>query len=155
MDTTITQELQDIDSVDISLSPKFKEYTFGDRLRKSRIELGLSISEVVRLCNVTNSIISGYECNRYYPTKEVLNLLSSKFDIEYLCIEGYTKLIYKFNEFLDRLNSFIKENNYTRLDATNKLGVSRSLFRFWFTGGTISINTYNRIEYNLKKYNLL
>ena len=104
MDTTITQELQDIDSVDISLSPKFKEYTFGDRLRKSRIELGLSIPEVAKLCNVTNSVISGYECNRYYPTKEVLNLLASKFDIEYLCVEGYTKLIYNFDKFWISLN---------------------------------------------------
>ena len=69
----------------------------------------------------------------------MLNLLSSKFDMDYLCMEGYTKLIYNFNHFLDKLNSFIKENNYTRLDAANKLGVSRSLFRFWFTGGTISI----------------
>ena len=70
-------------------------------------------------------------------------------------MEGYTKLIYNFDKFLENLNSFIKENNYTRLDSANKLGVSRSIFRFWFNGGTISVNTYNRIKYNLQKYNLL
>jgi len=56
----------------------------------------LSILEVAELCNVTKSVISGYECNRYNPTKEVLNLMSSKFDIDYICMEGYTKLVYKF-----------------------------------------------------------
>lgn len=137
------------------MSPKFKEDTFGYRLRKSRIELGLSIPEVANLCNVTNSIISGYECNRYYPTKEVLNLLSSKFDIEYLCIEGYTKLIYNFDEFLDKLKLWINENNYTLEIAANKLGISRSLFRYWFNGGVIRIGLYNKIKYMLEKYNLI
>ncbi|WP_442971636.1 helix-turn-helix domain-containing protein [Romboutsia timonensis] len=56
----------------------------GERLRKSRLELGLSIPEVAELCNVTKSVISGYECNRINPTKDVLDLLCSKFDIYYL-----------------------------------------------------------------------
>lgn len=155
LDTTITQELKDIDSVDISLSPNFKEDTFGDRLRKSRIELELSISEVAKLCNVTDSVVSGYECNRYYPTKEVLVLLSSKFDIEYLCTEGYTKLVYNFDNFLDTLKLWINKNNYTSEVASNKLGVSRSLLRYWFNGGVISISTYNKIYNNLHYHNLL
>ena len=90
-------------SIDCSefIEEKLTDNTFGERLRKSRLELGLSIPEVADLCNVTKSIISGYECNRFNPTKEVLNLLSSRFDMEYLCMEGYTKLVYKFDEFLD------------------------------------------------------
>ena len=129
--------------------------TFGERLRKSRLELGLSIPEVASLCNVTKSIISGYECNRYNPTKEVLNLMSSKFDMDYLCMEGYTKLVYNFDEFLDKLSLWINENNLTRADAATKLGISHGLFRFWFNGGVISISTYNKINHNLKAYKLL
>ena len=129
--------------------------TFGERLRKSRLELGLSIPEVASLCNVTKSIISGYECNRYNPTKEVLNLMSSKFDMDYLCIEGYTKLVYNFDEFLDKLSLWTNENNLTRADAATKLGISHGLFRFWFNGGVISISTYNKINHNLKAYKLL
>ena len=79
------------------IEKKLTDNTFGERLRKSRLKLGLSIPEVARLCNVTKSIISGYECNRYNPTKEVLNLMSSKFDMDYLCMEGYTKLVYNFD----------------------------------------------------------
>ena len=92
-------------SVDCSefIQEKLTDNTFGERLRKSRLELGLSIPEVADMCNVTKSIISGYECNRFNPTKEVLNLLSSKFDMDYLCMEGYTKLVYNFDEFLDKL----------------------------------------------------
>ena len=86
-------------SVDCSefIQEKLTDNTFGERLRKSRLELGLSIPEVADMCNVTKSIISGYECNRFNPTKEVLNLLSSKFDMDYLCMEGYTKLVYNFD----------------------------------------------------------
>lgn len=137
------------------IEEKLTDKTFGERLRKSRLELGLSIPEVAELCNITKSIISGYECNRYYPTKEVLHLLSSKFDMDYLCIEGYTKLVYHFDEFLYKLSLWIDENNLTKEDAANKLGISRGLFRFWFDGCVISISTYNKIKHNLKKYNLL
>ena len=144
-------------SVDCSefIEKKLTDNTFGERLRKSRLELGLSISEVAELCNVTNSVISGYECNRYNPTKEVLILLSSKFDMDYICMECYTKLVYNFDEFLDNLSLWIKENNLTKEDAANKLGISRGLFRFWFNGGIISISTYNKIDHNLKTYKLL
>ena len=144
-------------SIDCSefIEEKLTDNTFGERLRKSRLKLGLSISEVANLCNVTKSIISGYECNRYNPTKEVLDLLSSKFDMDYLCMDGYTKLVYNFDEFLDNLSLWIKENNLTKEDAANKLGISRGLFRFWFNGGIISISTYNKIKDSLNKYNLL
>ena len=144
-------------SIDCSefIEEKLTDNTFGERLRKSRLELGLSIPEVADLCNVTKSIISGYECNRFNPTKEVLNLLSSRFDMEYLCMEGYTKLVYKFDEFLDKLSLWIKENNLTKEDASSKIGISRGIFRFWFNGGVISISTYNRIQDNLKKYDFL
>ena len=144
-------------SVDCSefIEEKLTDNTFGERLRKSRLELGLSISEVAELCNVTKSIISGYECNRYNPTKEVLDLLSSKFDMDYLCMECYTKLVYNFDEFLDKLSLWINENNLTRAGAASKLDILHRLFRFWFNGGVISINTYNKIDHNLKTYKLL
>ena len=144
-------------SVDCSefIEEKLTDNTFGERLRKSRLKLGLSICEVADLCNVTKSVISGYECNRYNPTKEVLTLLSSKFDMDYLCMEGYSKLVYNFDEFLDKLSLWITENNLTRADAATKLGISHGLFRFWFNGVIISISTYNKIQNNLKKYNLL
>lgn len=136
------------------IEKRLSDETFGERLRKSRLELGLSISDVANLCGVTKSIISGYELGRYYPSKEILILISSKFNIEYLCMEGYTKLVYKFDNFLDKVNLWIKDNNYTRAEAANKLGVSKTLFRFWFNGGIISISTYEKIKDNLKNYNL-
>ena len=144
-------------SVDCSefMQEKLTDNTFGERLRKSRLELCLSILEVAELCNVTKSVISGYECNRVNPTKDVLDLLSSKFDMDYLCMEGYMKLVYNFDEFLDKLSLWIKENNLTKEDAASKLGISRGLFRFWFKGCVIKISTYNKIKGNLRKYNLI
>lgn len=75
--------------------------------------------------------------------------------MDYLCSEGYTKLVYNFDEFLDKLSLWIKKNNLTKENAANKLGISRGLFRFWFKGCIININTYNRIKDKLIKYNLL
>lgn len=140
-------------SVDCSdfLKNKLSDSTFGDRLRKSRLELGLSISDVASLCEVTNSVISGYELVRYMPTKDILDKLSSKFDMDYLCMEGYTKLIFNFDEFLDKLILCIYENNLTKKDATDKLGISRGFFRFCFNGGVISISTYNKINIARKR----
>ena len=137
------------------IEEKLTDNTFGERLRKSRLKLGLSIPEVAELYNVTKSVISGYECNRYNPTKEVLDLLYYKFDMDYLYINSYTKLVYNFDEFLDKLSLWIEKNNLTKEDAASKLGISRGLFRFWFNGCVIKISTYNKIQKNLKKYNLL
>lgn len=144
-------------SVDCSgfLENKLTDDTFGQRLRKSRSELGLSISDVAILCGVTNSIISGYELERYMPTKDTLDKLSSKFDMDYLCMDGYTKLIYNFDEFLNNLSLWINKNNLTKEYAANKLGVSRSIFRYWFNGGVIKVSTYKKINANFKKYQLL
>ena len=144
-------------SVDCSdfLENKLTDDTFGQRLRKSILELGFSICDVANLCGVTNSVISGYELERYMPAKDILDKLSSKFDMDYLCMEGYTKLIFNFDVFLDKLNNWINENNLTKEDAANKLGISRGLFRFWFNGGVISIGTYNKIKNNLLKYKLI
>lgn len=144
-------------SVDCSefIEEKLTDNTFGERLRKSRFKLELSIPKVAGLCNVTKSVIIGYECNRFNPTREVLNLMSSKFDMDYLCMDGYTKLVYNFDEFLDKLSLWINENNLTRADAATKLGISHGLFRFWFNGGVISISTYNKIKFNIYKYNLI
>ena len=114
----------------------------------------MSIPEVTELCNVTKSVISWYEYNIVNPTKDVLNLLSSRFDMNYICMEGYTKLVYNFDEFLYKLSLCIKENNLTKEDAASNLGISRGLFRFWFNGGVISISTYNKTQNNLRKYNL-
>lgn len=142
----------EFDSISVSIDcsefieEKLTNDTFGERLRKSRLKLGLSIYDVAKLCNVTDSVISAYECNRYNPTKEVLTLLSSTFDMDYLCMDGYVKLVYNFDEFLDKLHLWISENNLTREEAANKLGISRGLFRFWFNEGIIKISTYNIIK---------
>ena len=89
------------------------------------------------------------------PTKDILNKLSSKFNIDYLCVDGYTKLISNFDEFLDRIKLWIEKNNLSKSDAATKLGVSHGLFRFWFNGGIIKISTYNKVKNNLEKFKLI
>lgn len=101
-----SSELKDINTIntmglnytDLTTS-KLKEHTLEDRLRKSRLELGLSICEVVGLYHVTKSVISGYDLNGYTPTKEVLKLLYYTFNMDYLCMDVYTKIVYNFDKF--------------------------------------------------------
>jgi DNA-binding XRE family transcriptional regulator len=152
-------ELEDINSVGINYTglttPELKEDTFGQRLRKSRVELGLTIRDVADICDVTPSVVDGYELARYYPSKEVLDKLSSTFDINYLCRDGYTNLILNYDKFLEKLNIWIAENNLTRKDAATKLEVSPALIKYWFKGGVMRIYLYNKIRDNLDHYSLL
>ena len=154
-----SSELKDVDSVDINYTdlttPELKENTFGQRLRKSRLELGLSVKDVADICKITPSVVNGYELERFYPSKEILYLLSSTFNVNYLCSDGYTNLILNYDIFIENLKIWISDNNFTTQIAADKLGVSRSLLRFWFNGGTMRISLYNKIKGNLAHYNLI
>jgi len=109
----LSSELEDINSVGINYinltTPDIREDTFGQRLRKSRLELGLTIRDVADLCGVTPSVIDEYELGRYYPSKDILDKLSSTFDVNYLCRDGYTNLILNYDKFLEKLNIWIVE----------------------------------------------
>lgn len=154
-----SSELKDVDSVDINYTdlttPELKKNTFGQRLRKSRLELGLSVKDVADICKITPSVVNGYELERFYPSKEILDLLSSTFNVNYLCSDGYTNLILNYDIFIENLKIWISDNNFTTQIAADKLGVSRSLLRFWFNGGTMRISLYNKIKGNLAHYNLI
>jgi len=84
-----------------------------------------------------------------------LDSLSSTFDVNYLCSDGYTNLILNYDIFLEKLKIWISDNNFTTQIAADKLGVSRSLLRFWFNGGTMRISLYNKIKENLYNNNLI
>ena len=84
-----------------------------------------------------------------------MDSLSSTFDVNYLCSDGYTNLILNYDIFLEKLKIWIADNNFTTQIAADKLGVSRSLLRFWFNGGTMRISLYNKIKENLYNNNLI
>lgn len=47
--------------------------------------------------------------------------------MDYLCMEGYTKLLYNFDKFLDKVNIWIKDNGYTQAEAaTISLGLLKA-----------------------------
>ena len=115
----------------------------------------MTIEDVATLCSVTKSVIDGYELNRFYPSIEILNLLSKKFELSYLCRDGYTKTLLEYDKFIERIKFWISTNELTQQDAADKLGVSRTLLRFWFNGCVIRSDTYHRIVHNLEKYNLI
>ena len=115
----------------------------------------MTMEEVASLCGVTKSVINGYELNRCYPSIQVLELLSKKFNLCYLCKDGYTKTILNHKTFIENINTWIDTNNLTQQEAADKLGVSRSILKFWFNGSVIRSSTYYKILENLNKYNLI
>lgn len=148
----LTDELVDVKEISIDYkeltASKFNEDTFGGRLRKSRIESGLAIGDVTDVCGVTNSVVSGYELDRYFPSKEV-------FDIEYLCRDDYTELLWNFERFLYNLKKWKDDNGYKRKDVASKLGVSPALINYWYNGGVIKASLYDKIRTNIERYNLI
>ena len=156
---TPSSNLKDIDKIYLNYTelttPILTEDTFGERLRKSRLELGLQIKDLAKICGVTPSVISGYEVGRYYPSKEILYKLSSTFNIEYICKNGFTHILLNYNIFLENLKSWIKTNKLVRKDAASKLGVSPGTIKYWLNGGIITLNLYNKIKENLYKYKLI
>ena len=89
--------------------------------------------------------------NRFFTSVST----SSTFNVNYLCSDGYTNLILNYDIFIENLKIWISDNNFTTQIAADKLGVSRSLLRFWFNGGTMRISLYNKIKGNLAHYNLI
>lgn len=134
---------------------KIDESTFAGRLRKSRLDNNLEIKDLANICNVTNGVISGYEVGRYYPTIDTLKLIAKYFDIDYICSDGYTYLIWNYSIFLNNLKQWINNNNLTREEAANLLGITRGTFRFWFNGSVIKYKTYCKIKDNLIYYELI
>ncbi|TNE64221.1 MAG: XRE family transcriptional regulator [Bacteroidetes bacterium] len=51
--------------------------TLGDHLRKTRLDRGLSQSELARLLNVTTDTITGWELNRHEPTAKLAKRISN------------------------------------------------------------------------------
>lgn len=89
------------------------------------------------------------------PSKYILDKLSEEFDIEYLCRDGYTRILFNFDIFLNVLSKWMDDNRYSKKQASCILGISHSLLRFWYNGTVIRKKTYDKIETNLIKYNLI
>ncbi|WP_195251917.1 helix-turn-helix domain-containing protein [Romboutsia sp. 1001713B170207_170306_H8] len=136
------------------IKDEINENTFGGRLRKSRLDKNLDIKDLSSICNVTNSIISAYEVGRYYPSISILKLLSEYFDINYLCRDGYTHLVWNYDNFINSLKLWIKNNNFTMDKSAKLLGVTHGSLRFWFNGSIMSYATYNKIKNNLIYYRI-
>lgn len=118
-------DLKDINSVGIEYtdltSPKLGKTHFVERLKKSGIELNLQIKDIAYIYDVTPSVISGYEAERYYPSKDIIYKLSYTFDMEYLCKDGFTHILLNYDIFLDNLCLWIKNSNLLREDDVSNL----------------------------------
>jgi len=72
--------------------------TLGDHLRKTRLDRGLSQSEIARILNVATDTVTGWEVNRYQPSlrlaKAIIAFLGYiPFEIENLpLVDSFTTL---------------------------------------------------------------
>ena len=131
------------------------EDTFGQRLKKLRLSMGLSQYELGNKIGMQHSMIGSYERDEFYPTLDSINKLSIVLDIDILCSEGYSKFLIKSSTFKDRLFKWRLENNLTKRSASKLLGISERGYSLWEDGAIMNINTYYKIEDKLLINNLL
>ncbi|RDY22843.1 XRE family transcriptional regulator [Romboutsia maritimum] len=142
-------------NINIDMKQDYDENTFNGRLRKSRIENNISIQDLASMIGVTKSLVSAYEVGRYFPNIGILNKIGKYFDMDYLCRDGYSNLVWNNECFIENLRSWINSNNFSKYEVAKLLGVSSSTFKYWFEGSVMSMTTYNKIKNNLTKYKLI
>lgn len=131
------------------------EDTFGQRLKKLRLSIGLSQYELGDKVGMKHSMIGSYERDEFYPTLDSINKLSIVFDVNILCNEGYSKFLLHSNNFKDKLTKWRNENNLTKRYASKLIGISENGYATWENGSIMSITTFYRVKENLLRYNLI
>ena len=106
--------------------------TFGDRLKNERLKKGLSQSDLSNLTNITRAAISEYELNNIIPTKETLLKIGAVLDIDYICNEGYSKLI--ISNFNEKLKLWRLKNNLSIAKACNYFNTDKCTYYKWEKG---------------------
>ncbi|MEG2246415.1 MAG: helix-turn-helix transcriptional regulator [Peptostreptococcaceae bacterium] len=106
--------------------------TFGDRLKIERLRKGLSQSDLSILSGIRRSDISIYELDSTFPTKNTLIKLGKVLDLNYICNEGYSKLI--ISDFSNKLKLWRIQNNYSIANACKYFYTDRSTYYKWEKG---------------------
>lgn len=106
--------------------------TFGDRLKNERLKKGLSQSDLSNLTNITRAALSEYELNNIIPTKETILKIGSVLDIDYICNEGYSKLI--VSNFNEKLKLWRLKNNLSITKASTYFNTDKSTYYKWEKG---------------------
>lgn len=131
------------------------EDTFGQRLKKLRLSMGLSQCELGSKVGMQHSMIGSYERNEFHPTLDSINKLISVLDTNILCCEGYSKFLLDSNNFKDKLTKWRNENNLTKRSASKLIGISEKGYATWENGSIMSITTFSNVKESLLKYKLI
>ena len=131
------------------------EDTFGQRLKKLRLSMGLSQYELGNKVGMQHSMIGSYERDEFYPTLNSINKLGTILDINILCNEGYSKFLLNSSTFKDKLFTWRLENKLTKRGAAKLLGISERGYSLWENGSIMSITTYYKVEIYLSKYGII
>jgi DNA-binding XRE family transcriptional regulator len=117
--------------------------SYGDHIRKRRIKLGLSQSEVARIINVQTDTITNWELNRFSPL-----LIHVPKIIQFL---GYTPNIANENPII----KYRIENGITQKEMARILKVDPGTLARFEKGRNISKQLKERIEKLVKYQKLL
>ena len=106
--------------------------TFGDRLKNEILKKGLSQYDLSNLTNITRAALSEYELNNIIPTKKTILKIGSVLDIDYICNEGYSKLI--ISNFNEKLKLWRLKNNLSITKASTYFNTDKSTYYKWEKG---------------------
>lgn len=116
---------------------------------------GLSQYDLSKLTGIQRCMISSYELDQFYPTIDSINKLSSIFDVNILCKNGYSNFLLNSSNFKDKLIKWRKKNNLTKRDAANLLGISERGYASWENGITMNSTTFSKVKNILISHNLI
>lgn len=131
------------------------EDTFGQRLKKLRLSMGLSQYELGSKVGMQHGMIGSYERAEFYPTLDSINKLGTVLDINILCCEGYSKFLLESFTFKHRLLEWRIRSNMSKRDSAKLFGISERAYSSWENGYVMNINSYLKVSKYLIKYELI
>ncbi len=109
------------------------EYSVGNKIRKKRLEKGISKKDLADYINSTPKTIDSYEFNRSYPSPNRLVNIAKCLDtsIEYFFDEYYEFI---FNDYSERIKFWREEKKLSLKEAAKHLDVNPVNLDRWEKG---------------------
>ncbi|MFC1483135.1 helix-turn-helix domain-containing protein [Candidatus Margulisiibacteriota bacterium] len=110
--------------------PHYPIKTFGQRLKKVRIEAKFNVKQLSRLTGVAESTISRYEKENIPPSNKAVNKLSKTLNVSsFYLLYGNKK--YKFKSFGEKIKIHRIQKMLSRMEIAKRIGVSAGTIGAW------------------------
>lgn len=107
--------------------------TLGERIKKTRLEAGLTQEELAKAANILPSSLSNYESDRRRPTSANLGKIASKLGVSSDWLLGETKVVARPENPTDlppEIQKYFRGGKWEALDPNDKKKLIRLIKGF-------------------------